>query len=351
MRPTSVAVLIAALLSAVAAPAIHAQGISVVTERDLPGLPGNPHDIRWSSVDRVALSLGKSGAVTVAVGGIQAKSETLIPAATNGGFFFSSRLALSPQWALVASPFGGLSWRNLASGAMAPKPFPLAVVVDVDIRGDRAAILGGDRGENGDWSPDGAIAWTGSLSRNLSDLRPLMVAAQKSGAMAMARCHFLESGAIRFMQDGSVVTMPGVEPDIYQYDAAGRLLRTWPTGPLGVLDYCPFDDVQTSEMAADPVRRMNWINQRTIVDDILPLDSGPALLLRAVKGNKTTWSVAVLRSNGSVQKIPLSVTAQTPGAHMRGDVRGDRIALLVLDYALPGHRPATPRLVLAKVTR
>jgi hypothetical protein len=56
---------------------------------------------------------------------------------------------------------------------------------------------------------DGTIAWIGSLSKGMADMRPLMKGRAKPGGKDMARCSILETGAIRFMPDGSVIVVPG----------------------------------------------------------------------------------------------------------------------------------------------
>ena len=82
---------------------------------------------------------------------------------------------------------------------------------------------------------------------------------------------------------------------------------------------------------------------RVIVDDVLPLPSGPGLLLRRVENGITKWDLVALRyDGGKPSRTPLPVTMPSPRSHARGDVRGDRILLLMFDDALPQQKAAQP---------
>jgi len=99
-------------------------------------------------------------------------------------------------------------------------------------------ILGGRKDAKGRYSHDGAIAWLGGLSEGAAGLKPIYFSVAGRGAQPMAECAVLELGAVRFLSDGSFLVVPGVEPGIYWYDAAGDLVRTWESEALGLGGLC-----------------------------------------------------------------------------------------------------------------
>jgi hypothetical protein len=323
--------------------------LRVVSNTALPG-ENIARDIRWAGPSEVYVSLGKKGAIRT---GVLAASPfiTVMPPADRGGFFISGRIAAGRKHLVVASPLGGFGWipfESRPTGKVSQKG--LMTVMDIDARGDLVAVLGADSGDVQGLARDGVIAWTGSLSAGLANMRPLMKGRAKPGGKDMARCSILETGAIRFMRDGSVVVVPGVEPGIYRYDDRGKLIQTWDTGPLGMVDDCAIADTELSLLARDFARRTEWLASRITVDDVLPLRSGPALLLRRVENGVTRWDLVTLPFQGKTERITLPVSMPTPRAHVRGDVRGDRLVLLVFDDPLPGQKPAAaPQVIVLSV--
>ena len=264
---------------------------------------------------------------------------TTVPAA---GFPMLGFVAAGTDHLLLASPFGTVGWFSRQPGRSLGEK-QLLTVMDIDARGDKAALLGADSGSVQGLSRDGVIAWIGSLSKGMSDLKPLMRGGANPGGKDMARCSILEIGAIRFMTDGSVIVVPGAESGVYRYSAAGKLMQTWDTDPLGFVDDCLIPDQELQMLAGDFARRNEWFASRVILDEILPLPSGPALVLRSVEKGATRWDVVTLPlKGGKPERVRLPLTVASPRAHVRGDVRGNSIALLVFDDPLPGQKPVTP---------
>jgi len=331
-----------------------ATSVRLVSDVQLTPLPADARarDVRWADASQVYVSLGKQGVIRTSA--IVAKPlTTVVPATSHGGFPLSSLLAAGTRHLIVASPFGGFGWVTIEGGrAGKTGQRTLHTIMDIDGAGDALAVLGADSGETQGLASDGVIAWTGSLSKGLSDLRPLMKGRSKPGGKDMARCGFLQTGAIRFMLDGSVVVVPGVEPGVYRYSTAGKLMQTWDTGALGIVDDCDLDEEERATLARDFPRRLDWLASRVVVDDVLSLADGPALMLRRIEKGVTKWELVTLPFRGKSERITLPVTVPTPRAHVRGDVRGNELVLLVYDSPLPG-QPSTvpPRLVVLTLGR
>jgi hypothetical protein len=307
-------------------------------------------DVRWAGPGEVYVSLGKRGAIRTRVDST-VHFTPVMPAGEHGGFPITGRIAAAQKHLVVASPLGGVGWIPLATGGAHPIGHrPLLSVMDIDARGDSVAVLGADSGNVQGLARDGTIAWVGSLSKSMNDMRPLMKGRSKPGGKDMARCSILETGAIRFMPDGSLIVVPGVEPGVFRYDAAGKLVQTWDSDPLGIIDDCWIPDRDLELVARDFGRRIDWLATKVTVDDILPLPGGPGLLLRRVEKGVTKWDLVRLPYQGRMERVALPVTMPHPRAHVRGDVRGNQVVLLAFEDPLPGQKPlAPPRLVVLSI--
>ena len=198
-------------------------------------------DARWAGAEAAYVSTGKHGVARVALNG-PPQNTTVMHGGDQGGFPVVGLLAVGQKDLLVASRLGALGWMPIRAAAPKIGTKGMLTVMDIDARGDTAAVLGADSGPLQGLEREGTIAWIGSLSKDLADMHPLMRGRSHPGGKDMARCGMLEIGAIRFMQDGSLVVLPGTEPGVYRYSRDGKLLRTWDTGPLAIVDDCSIED-------------------------------------------------------------------------------------------------------------
>lgn len=340
-----VALLVAALFSVAATSRAQLSVHTISRTRLTVGEGSRPRDIRWCSATEVCVALGRNGVIRTAAGNARS-SSVIMPPGARGGFPVSSRLAMSNNYILVGSSMGQYGWLPLAPASAAKvEQRGLLTLVDLDARGDAVAILGAASGDVQGLARDGAIAWSGSFSSNLADLQILMTGRTKPGAKDMARCGILETGAIRFMLDGSIVVMPGVEPGIFRFEA-GRLVQTWDTGRFGLVDDCSVDEFTIRELAADFARRSEWLASQIVLEDIVPMRSAAGLLLRHVGRGLTRWELVVLPFNGNPERVVLPLTHASPQAHVRGDVRGNRLVLLLFDAPLPGQEAKPSEIIV-----
>jgi hypothetical protein len=210
---------------------------------------------------------------------------------------------------------------------------PISFFEDIDLHGDRLAILGLMRSDTG-MSPDGAVAWVGSIGPRDVDLQPVHYSAAGKGARPFDACSGFAAGKVRFLDDGRLLVVPGAEPGIFLYSTEGKLERTWDTVSLGLDLRCDFDDDTLLHFNSDVPARLEYIARFLTVDEALPTSPDPSLLLRRVDADETRWHMVLLHEDGSTTRIDVPVTASSRKAHLWGDVRGDRI-LLVLREFLP----------------
>ncbi len=272
---------------------------------------------------------------------------------TMPSLFLPTRLAVSERFLVAGSFLFVVSWLD-PSGADIQGRFPVESTLDLDLAADRLLLLGARRAEDGRMSPDGAIAWLGSLDKGLRDLEPVLYSTSGPGARALNACGVLEPGAVRFLADGSFVIAPGVEPEVSRFDPQGKLLRTWSAETVGVDGRCGLSDEEMYRVSRDLDARWAEMNRRRLIDEILPLPQGPGLIVRSATPAGTRWELKILGQDGSVASREIPITSPSGLAHLRGDVRGDTVVFLVAEYGHPSQRAAPqapPRLVLATVPR
>jgi hypothetical protein len=322
-------------------PAAHPT-LRVLSDVELPAELRLAVDVRWASGSSVFLALKRSGVVEASLDGKGQPPKQLIAGEkVPGGFWLSWHVAASPTYLVAGAPFFSLTWRRLGSAERKEEAFE--GIHDLDLQGSRIAVVGARRDEAGKLAPEGAIAWTGSLDKGLADLKPLIFDAGGPGVPSMNACASLMLGATRFLADGSLVVVPGVQPGVYRYDAQGKLLHSWDTVALGVDTDCGgVGKPLAATLAANFPRRLAWINDRRIVDEVLPLPAGPGLLVRSVEQGQTRWGLKVLRSDGSAVVYDVPIRAPGPFGHLKGDVRGDRLILLRWEYRQDGMPEGAP---------
>lgn len=316
-------------------------GMRVLSDRSLPNSLGRVGDLRWATSDALYLAAGKNGGLRLQFEPNWGKQEVLVP--TGRSLWVAARIGASAQYVAVAAPAHTVSWLKLSTGEL--RAVPLYSVVDLDVFEGRLVVLGTQKDESERYAPDGAMAWVGSLDKDLSDLKPVHYSLSGPGSRGMAACGAFETGAVRFLKDGSFVVVPGVEPGIFLYDRNGKLLRTWETQKIGLDAECGLTDEQMYLLSASLEPRAVWINQRRTLDDVVALPQGAGLLVRQAQKGATVWDFHVLQRDGTVTSSRLPFRLPSPHWHLRADVRGDRIAFLLMEYSLSS-QPSTPRLIL-----
>lgn len=253
-------------------------------------------------------------------------------------------LGQSGDWTALGSPLGEVVFWH-ASGSPSGRA-RFATVEALDVGGDRLAVLG-LRETRGKPAPDGAVGWVGSLRAGLADLRPIYYSQDGPGAARMVACGFFGLGKVRFLPDGSLLLVPGAEPNAYWYGPDGGLRRLVDLAPLGAAPDCRLTAKQEATYTKDPVARWEWFNRHTLVDDVLPFPDGPALVVRRHREGVTWWEFAHVGKDGTLRVEPLPLAVSSPWSHLEGDVNGQQILALLREAGPPlGPPVAPPRLVL-----
>lgn len=323
-----------------------ANRFEIVHDRPLPDELRWAFDVRWSTDESVWIAAGRAGVLEVSV---EADGATARRLGGEGDGPDGLLLAVSDGKAAAAVGFGPLSWTRTASPTATARAAPMAEIVDFDLWRDRAVFLGARRDEAGEWAPEGAILWAGSMEEDFADLEPRMYAESGPKALEVALCGALGLGAVRFFADGRYAVVPGVQPGAYLYAADGKLLRAWKTESLGFYDRCELSWDEARPVKADPLARIRWWRRHPTLEEVVPWGNWPALIVRRPGDDGTSWQLFVLSDEGISEPVDLPVATASTGSHLKADLRGDRLAVLISEFGPPGEPPQEPpRLVVLR---
>jgi hypothetical protein len=324
-----------------------ARSLRILSDRPLPPVLVSALDVRWASDHSVYLSMAREGTVEASIDLDHLKVTPMIPKMQEPEGSFSLLLGASSEYLVTSGPFW-ITWRPIASPTKAEDAFDS--IHDLDVAGDRLLILAARRGEKGQFAPEGAIAWLGSLRRGLSDLRPVAYDATGPGARNLGACSNFHMGGVRFLADGSFLVVPGVQPGILHYSSEGKLIHTWDSVQVGLdTDCASLSEEQVHRYAVDPNQQDGWLNQRRTLDEILPLPQGPGLVIRSVSGGQVHWDLKVLTQKGAIVSYRIPMQSQSELSHLKGDVRGNRIVFVMRAFKKDYTNREIPRLLMAEV--
>lgn len=326
--------------------------LRVLSDQPLPDPLRRADDVRWAGPGSVFIAAAMAGAFEVEIGKATNAPPQLIiaPVPVPNYLRHCSRLGVSDEYIVSACPIRSVFWKPRSSKDPDKVQTELSfdAIVDLDVWKGRLLLLGARRDAQRRFAPDGAIAWTASLGEQLTEVKPLMYSVSGPGARNMDACGIMDLGKVRFLPDGSFVIAPGVEPGIFLYDAAGKLKRTWQADLVGFDAGCGISDEQMYSFSESFVTRYQWINQRRVLDEILPLADGLGFVIRTRSAGQTRWQLKVLGNEGGVSSYELPFTSAAEYAHVRGDVRDGRIVFLLLDR-FKDAPPNSARLLLAEL--
>jgi hypothetical protein len=297
-------------------------------------------DIRWASADSFYLLHWYDGAFEV---GLDGKLRRLmVPPNAHLRFSPYDHLAVSDKFLVAASGSRGVAWRPLKTDADRNYRLESRSFSDtdaVDLRGDRILLFGlRENVYNKEVQANGEVAWLGTLSSELKDLKPVYFDRSGPRMPQYCRCKGFGISGVRFLADGSFVIVPGFEKGVYLYSADGRLQRSWTSEEVGLDTDCSriTDEEEEAMLHGKGGSIQSWLNRHHVLDAILPLPQGPGLLVRSRgEDGKFHWDLEILsRSRVDTYRVPL--TGSRNADRLRGDVREGKIALLLSSSGVDG---------------
>lgn len=312
-----------------------AQCLKLADGGELPEILEWSRDLRFATERSLYFSIRHHGIFEWQRGGVDAtmwsprgygRDEVYLP----------DQLATTQERIVVGSAMFAFGFGDRAKKGL-DQIYAFDEIVDIDAHGDRVAILGAQRDEKGVYAPEGALAWVGKMGADPLSWKPLFISESGKHALNFARCGRMSIGAIRYLEDGSLFLVPGVEGGGYLYDSAGELMRVFSAEQLGLDTGCPLDQKAANDFAINEEGRWIWVNERRVLDEILPLPDGRiGLVVREMKEGRPTFELIRLSRNGAVDHCPLPIENENIFARLKGDVRGNEIVFVLVQE---GFRP------------
>jgi hypothetical protein len=323
--------------------------LRIVARYPVAGEPSAPTDVRWAGDDSVYLVRLEDGVAEVKLASGLPLVRKLVPGRGMGNLArHFMHVAVSDGTLVFADRDRDLSWRPLQTPAdlkVLYKKRRAAITLGLDLQGDRLLLLGCgyEEGLGDKYDEAGGLAGFGKLTSDFRDLKPLVLDSEGRHAPHLGLCGVLDSGAGRFLPDGSMFVVPGVQSGAFLFDAEGTLTRSWSDADLGVDDLCAGVTMEMAIKVFDATISGNrdWRNSHRVIDAVLPLAQGPAVVVRSVAAGKPTWQLKVLGPHG-ITTYAVPVPGAGPNDRLKADSRAGRIVLLRREESLSLDDQASP---------
>ncbi len=232
---------------------------------ELPEEVANASDLRWSEDGVLLLGVDDHGVYSWRVGADHAELFVTLagsPLSAMGRNQNYSRLGGFSAGALAVSSFADGVLRHEEGEFSYSKA--VSLVGDVDRRHGRTAIVGVNRGEDGDW--EDRLAW---LIRDDGTVRGLLPRRTESSHWSLAK--YL--GVVRVLSEERVLVIPGLEPGVFLYDGSGRLRDT--LGTEAFFAESPWRITpEQDRLLIEKAWRAAWLSQHRVVDEAVADDRG-----------------------------------------------------------------------------
>lgn len=318
-------------------------------------------DLRWLDEDQLRLGVEEGGVYSWRIGDDEAVLEASL-AGNDGyhrGFESYSRVGGSSSGSVAFA--GGVFGVYLKSGDRFGTLKAIEIVGDVDRRGDRTAVVGLSRNEDGGWGDH--ISW---LFED-GEPEPRNLLPTRDGGETMGYCWHAEVSVIRFISDERILVVPGLEPGVFVYDRSGELVESLATDTFTADAGCGLEPGK-GFMLGDAAFTVGWLARRRVIDEALadgsgniyffvrhvpggpgsiimePPESGPDSAYRATNPplGRVCWDLVQTRAEEltATSTLPCAIESEFADTRLRADLRGERAVILLTGFPGALARPA-----------
>ncbi len=330
--PLGLLVLFYAALLGAAAPAKEQGGeaprLEVLGRYPVPEMDERIMDVQWAGKDSIYLGLFDRGVVEVELReGVPEIDHLFVtrPEPQPVGLPVIVRFGVSDDWIVAAC--NRFAWARRSSGGGSAVPsVQRAINGSFDFAVDGTTVVLWGRPDKTHWQEaKGGLLWRADLSRGLDTWEVLYENDEVAADPDLISENFAARGSVEILDDGDVVLAPNaprVLPTVLRFSSTGRLKETWTAeeiwndGKGEILD----DGKEAFWAEHRPLsgEDFGWfLNTRRIVEAVLGLPEGPAIVVREPEGGRTRWRLAVLSPEVRWYDIPVKNVSSA--AQLRGD--------------------------------
>lgn len=282
-------------------------------------------DLRWLDEDQLLLGVEGSGVYSWRIGEKEGFLQASLTSAGDyhRGYESYSRVGGSSSGSVAFA--GGLFGVYLKSKDDLDTLKAIEIIGDVDRRGERTAVVGLSRNEDGGWEDH--IAWM--FKDGESEPRTLLPT--RDGGEIMGQCWHAEVSVVRFLSDERVLVVPGLEPGVFVYDTAGQLLESLGADTFAADAGCGLEKERRS-MLGQASFAIGWLAGRRVIDELLADEAGNIyFFVRHVPGGPE--SIALDPPESGPDSQPAAGAAGQPTVvSSRTDAGGARIVTTVRGF-------------------
>lgn len=306
--------------------------LEVLARYPVPDMDDRIMDVQWAGKDSIYIALFDRGVVEVELreglpelahlfGTKPGKPNLRLPAI--------DRFAISDTWIVAA--WNRFAWARRDSGGG-----PAAASVQRTINGmfdfavdDSTVVLWG-RPDEAHWrKAKGGLLWKADLGKGLDTWEVLYENDEAAADPALVRENWTASGSVAFLGGGDIVLAPNaprVLPTVLRFSSTGKLKETWTAGEIWGDGSEILDDREEARWTDHRPRGGEdyeaFLNNRRIVDAVLGLPEGPAIVVREPDGGAARWRLAVLAPEIRWYEIPVKNVSSAAQFTGDADVEG-----------------------------
>jgi hypothetical protein len=285
-------------------------------------------DVRWAGRDSLYVAYLGAGVEEVELRPGLPAMRRVLPSARSLGMPVFCHLAASGDWLLAAHGGKYIAWTPVEAGDLGGEPNvrrKIGFFQDLDVRGDQVILLGSPDPDTYARS-EGGVLWRADLSRGLDPWEVVLENEAVAKNFRVFDAKVLAEGSVRFLRNGDFVVAPNFLPGVLLFSSAGKLKKTWTPEELwGEGERTVWREGRVETVEIGDLR--DFLAVERVIDEVLVLPEGPAIVVREPGGKPTRWRLGVLGPEIRWYDIP--TRGISPVARLRGDAdhRG-RIALV-----------------------